>query len=205
MYIGDEPIYYERDRRPLNNCIIGGSNSETVVDLFTKYFTHDMMPEGIMGFGVCCDPRTGYETVEILVDERHDVEDFKRRFARWLKTPLEGCIRIAKVPPGWEDPARYLYRFSGPVVPLDDLAEIEVAPGPAPVPHRRLTPAGVALHPPFWVEFCGPATGRQCMHAGPFEDYMEAFRWGAARTGGIAPRNAFVQVKDRDGFLAIVT
>src|SRR3990172_5697624 len=85
---------------------------------FSQYFQEGDMPAGTTGFGVVIDPRTGYETVEMMVDPAYDLEDYKRRFSKWLRPPPKSGrfpgvpasgVQVGRVTLSWSDPS--LYRF----------------------------------------------------------------------------------------------
>ena len=191
---------------------------------FSPYFAEGDFPEGATGFGVVLDPRTGYKTVEIMVDPDYDLDEFKERFALWLRTPpksgrfpgvpMSGVV-VGHVTLSWANPELYRFIHARPVLHrvLNGLGQVQMeipcysiqGEGKLRSPKawdEPWSPGG----PPFYVEFAGPKTKGRCRKAGPFRTQGDAIAHAAKHAGfKHAPRDGWFQVFDSHGQITIIT
>jgi len=185
---------------------------------FAQYAREDDLPDGMVGFGTVVTP-SGYETVEILVDPDYGFDEFKARFARWLRTPpksgrfagvpMSGVL-VGRVTISWSSPDSYTFRHARPT-PLagdEDTDEVIDIPCYSIPGEGKMRPIyrDYPITPPFYVEFAGPKTNQCCKRAGPFGTIDEATRY-AGKHGGYkaAPRDGWFQVFDSRGQIALIT
>lgn len=88
-----------------------------VVKMFRWYQSKNDVPNGTGCFTVVVDPRSLEETVQVTVDPRYDMADYKRAFGHWLKSPPGKLYCYPLLNPGphqrapdpWHEPFMYLF------------------------------------------------------------------------------------------------
>lgn len=95
----------------------GCASARDIAKMFQWYQSKNDVPNGTGCFSVVIDPRTLEETVQVTVDVRRDMEDYKRAFGHWLKSPpgrlycypLTGTPPHLRAPEPWHEPFMYIF------------------------------------------------------------------------------------------------